>query len=261
MKKAFARLIFIVLLAGLAESVYSQEAHRHGVDKEVFFKINGQQALVYPIARQSSSANFILPDYKSPRNYLVNQVIDIEIEPSVLETDFIKTHDSTIPDARFVWRFGDGRHSSGTRNKHRYARAGSYFLNIYIESKLFDAPILFKTLLIHILPNRAYKLPRAVITINNQSIPEHFHDALKISFAGPIQLEGTGSIPGSSKITSYYWNLSDRSSSRDLKLRHSYNRSSYNATPILRVTDSRGFISDASVEIINQVTDGDKRKD
>jgi hypothetical protein len=259
MKRAFASFIIIVLLPGLAVSVYFQEGHKHGVHNADFFKINGQKAIAYTIAKQRSSASFTLPDFKCPGDFLVNQVIDIEIDPSVLETDYIKSHNSTIPDARFVWRFGDGRRSSGTRNKHRYARAGSYFLSVYIESKQFDAPILFKTLLIHVLPNRAYKLPRAVIKINNRSIPEHFHDTLKISFAEPIQLEGTGSIHGSSKITNYYWDLSDRSSSRDPKLRHSYNRSSYNATPILRVTDSRGFISDASVEIINQETDGDRR--
>ena len=260
MKRVFAGLILIVLILGLAKPTPSQEGHKHGVHKVEFFKINGKQGVGYPFAKQSSSLSFTLPDYRSPMEFLVNQNIDIEIEPAVLETEFIKSHNSTIPDARFIWNFGDGQHASGTRNKHRYTRAGSYLLGVYIESKLFETPLLFKTMLIHILPNKNYKLPKAVITVGNQPGPEHSHDGHKISFAGPIQLDGTRSIRGSSRITSYFWDLSDRTSSRDPKLKHTYNRSSYNATPILRIKDSRGFISDASVEIVNQDTNGDRRK-
>lgn len=259
MKQVFAGLIFIVLIVGLAKPARSQEGHKHGVHRVDFFKINGEQAIAYPFAKQTSSLSFTLPDYTSPKEFLVNQNIDIEIDPAVLETAFIKSHNSTIPDARFIWKFGDGRHSSGTRNKHRYTKAGSYLLGVYIESRLFETPLLFKTILIHVLPNKNYRLPKAVITVSNQSVPEHSHDALKMSFTGPIQLDGTRSIRGSSKITNYFWDLSDRASSRDPKLKHTYNRSSYNATPILRVKDSRGFISDASVEIVNQDTSSDRR--
>jgi hypothetical protein len=260
MKSVFFGLVSIVLIPGLTKPAHIQEGHKHGHHESVFFKINGQQAIVYPIVKRSSLANFILPDYKSPRDYLVKQQIDIEINPLLLETEFIKAHNSTIPDARFIWELGDGQRAFGTRNRHRYRKAGSYLLSIYIESKLFDAPLLFKTVLIHILPFREYRLPKAVITINNQSIPEHYQDALRISFTEPIQLEGTRSVPGSTKIITFLWDLSDRTSSRDPKLRHAYNRSSYNATPVLRVKDSMGFISDACVEIINKDTTGEKSK-
>jgi hypothetical protein len=258
MGKHFARLIIIVLILILAKPAYAQEEHRHGEHNAHFFKINGQLALVYPIARQSSVKDFALPDYKSSRDFLINQKIDIEIDPTVLETAYIKAHNSTIPDARFIWKFGDGQSSYGTKNRHSYTRAGSYLLSVYIESKLFDDPLLFKTVLIHVLPNRAYKLPKAVVTVNNQLIPEHFHGRLKISFTEKVQLEGTNSVSGSSKIISYFWDLSDRASSQDPKLKHAYNRASYNAIPILRVKDSRGFISDASVEIINRDASSDK---
>jgi hypothetical protein len=259
MKQLFAGLIYIVLILGLANPAHSQEGHKHGVHGVDFFKLNGQPAVAYPFTKQTASLSFTLPDYRGPREFIVNQNIDIEIDPRVLETAYIKSHNSTIPDARFIWKFGDGRQSLGTRNKHRYTRAGSYLLGVYIESRLFETPLLFKTLLIHVLPHKNYRLPKAVITIGNQSGSERSHDALKISFTGPIQLDGTRSIRGSSRIADYFWDLSDRASSRDPILKHTYNRSSYNATPILRVKDSRGFISDASVEIINQDTSSERR--
>lgn len=269
MKKALAKLFTIVLVVdSLGASSHdssrsvrgacfttppnAQQEHVHGKQEADFFRINGQQAIVYPVGKRSSLENFTLPNYQSPKHFLVNQPIDIEIDPTILQTDYIKAHNSTIPDAKFIWKFGDGKSASKTRNKHRYTKLGSYILSIYIESKLFDAPLLFKTILIHILPNKDYKLPRAVITVNRQLISDHSHDALRVSFKEQVELEGTNSVPGSSSITNYFWDLSDRASSQDPKLKHFYNQASYNATPILRVSDSRGFISDAYVEIINQ---------
>jgi hypothetical protein len=260
MKTVFFWLILALLISGLIRPAYAQQEHRHGAHETAFFKINGQQAILYPIAKRSSLANFTLPDYKGSADFLVNQRIDVEINTQVLETEFIKSHNSTIPDAKFIWELGDGKRAFGTKNRHSYARAGSYLLSVYIESRLFDAPLLFKTILIHVLPYKNYRLPRAVITINNRPASDHLQDGLRISFADPIQLEATRSVSGSSKITTFFWDLSDRTSSRSPKLKHVYNRASYNATPILRVKDSRGFISDASVEIINQDTSGEKRE-
>lgn len=248
--------ILILATIALAQQERIQGNHRHGESQVDFFKINGQPAISYPII-QSSPKSFTLPDYNSPKNFLVNQAIDIEINPNVLETAFIKAHNSTIPDAKFIWEFGDGQTASGTENQHTYTKPGSYLLSIYIKSKLFDRPLLFRTTLLHILPNKNYKLPKAVITINKQLILEHFR-AVKISFKRPVRLDGTRSIRGSSKIIGYFWDLSDTTGGKEPKLTHTYNQASYNAIPILRVIDRSGFISDAFVELRNLDTSSEQ---
>lgn len=223
--------------------------HSHESTLE-FFKVNGSQPATY-LSIQSSDKDFIVPDYVCQETLLINQRIDIQIEPRVLETAYIKAHNSTIPDKKFLWKFGDNQSATGVRNRHAYREAGSYIVSIYILSKQFDSPQLFKKLLLHILPNKAYRLPKAVVKVNERVISDHLHDPLKTSFKQPLQFEGTQSIPGSSRITEYLWDLSDKTISSEPKLTHRYNPASYNAKPILRVKDSHGFISDASVEIIN----------
>jgi hypothetical protein len=233
-----------------ADSHSKSHLHKHAEPTLVFFKINGEAAKPY-LEIRNTSKDFLLPFFVSPQIVLVNEAIDIEIDPGILETASIKAHNSTIPDAKFIWDFGDGKLGSGTRNKHAYSKPGSYILSIYIQSKLFDEPKIFKTLLFHILPQKNYRLPQAVIEINGQLVRENSREVIKTSFQKPVKLVATKSIAGTTELVEYVWDLSDRSLSKQPALSHTYNRASYNARPILRVRDKNGFISDAYVEILN----------
>jgi hypothetical protein len=263
-------LLSLVMTAAFSLTAFAQkpgahgshqktEPHKHEEPTLVFFKINGHAPVPY-LQTRNSSPNFQLPFFSSPQTILVNEDIDIEINPKVLESASIKAHNSTIPDAKFIWDFGDGKRGSGIRNRHRYTKPGSYILGVYIESKLFDEPKLYKTVLFHILPNKDYQLPKAVIEVNGQVIREGSQEVIKTSFREPVRLGAMRSVAGTSELVEYVWDLSDRSMSKEATLSHSYNQASYNAKPILRVKDKNGFISDAYVEILNLDTSGGNKE-
>jgi hypothetical protein len=239
------------------DSHSKSQPHKHAEPTLVFFKINGQAPLPY-LETRNSAQDFPLPFFFSSQTILVNEAVDIEIDPKVLETASIKAHNSTIPDATFIWDFGDGKRGSGIRNKHAYTKPGSYILSVYIQSKLFDEPKLYKTVLLHILPDKTYKLPKAVIEVNGKVVRENSRDVIKTSFLTPVKLTAIKSIAGTTELVEYVWDLSDRSVRKGAVLSHTFNKASYNAKPILRVRDANGFISDAYVEILNLDTTSER---
>lgn len=251
MRKGLGILLAVFCVFLSAEPTRCQHAHDHPPPRADFLKINSLPAETF-LTRQGSLQSFPLPDYSTSARILVNRSVSFEIDPAVLQTEFIRSHNSTIPDARFLWEFGDGQTAYGARIRHTYKRIGSYLVTVSIGSNQFDSPLLFKAVLIHILPRPGYKLPMAIVAVNQQLITDAYKGSVTVSFKQPVELSGSRSRRGSAPIIEYLWSLSDSNASQKPSLEHSYNQASYNATPVLRVTDANRFVSYATVEILNE---------
>lgn len=221
-------------------------AHEEG--QSSFFLINNKYADLYPIYT-TSLPNFKLPQDLAPENYLVSKPINFEIDSDALPFSKQVTDQTT-----FHWDFGDGEITEGLVNSHIYKKIGTYLLIItadYHGSYKPDTKQPLQAILINIVPNKDYQLPKAVIKVNKRIINDP-DQPLEIA-KGDVELDATSSKPGSAKITNYFWDLGDGKDSAQSVLKYSYE--DLNKTyifPMLRVKDANGFISDtyAQLEIL-----------
>ncbi len=207
-------------------------------------KINDQLTQPYHISNNSLPEDFILPQSKVPSFYQINQPIDFEIQTGNLPFSVL-----LLGQIKFLWDFGDGNTGEGLKTNHLYLSPGSFLLKItYQTNDQIKQPL--DIVLIHILPDKNYILPEAVISVNNQVVK----DPTKINFKQIIKLDGSLSKNGSTQIVNYVWDLGDGEMSTNKIVQHQYWQAHFNVKPILRVIDEKGFFSDTFVEIINDQT-------
>ncbi len=225
--------------------VFNTQAYAHLTGQPPFFLINGTYTGFYPVY-VSSLPTFPLPQDSAPENYLINQSLDFEMDSAMLPFP-----QSVIDKTTFNWDFGDGTKAKGLTTKHSYNKIGSYLLTItadyggYVDPN--TKPIL-QAILLNILPNKNYKLPKAIIKINDkeikdQNLPTQIREQ-------SVTFDATSSINGSTKIVSYFWDIGDGKSTTQSVFHHTYTDSNkIYVFPILRVKDSNGFISDTFVQL------------
>lgn len=196
MLKKFA----VFILSFLCLFIFQQEvfAHSRGIP---ILKINGTLTKVYPI--QSSSIEPYLGEDSdiASENYLINQQLEFEFEASrsaqIMEV--LRGDEALFNKVTYVWDFGDGttKQTSTPKEIHTYTKTGSYIMQI--EAELSQAGVqkdysrqLIQTTLIHILPNKDYKLPEPAILINKQTVPPNslvLGNSPKVA-SGPAELRG-----------------------------------------------------------------------
>lgn len=252
-------------------------AHSRGVP---ILTINGVLTKVYPI--ESSSIEPYLGDSSdiASENYLVNQTLEFEFEASRSAEVMEPIRGQSLEKVTYIWNFGDGitKQSSTPKNNHIYSKMGSYIMQV--EADLSQAGVqdygkqLVQSTLIHILPNKDYKLPEPIIKINDQTVPKtnvllgnfptassddyaftrlraNNRPSLKIDFNKRVSFDASGSQSPSSKIIQYQWDLGQGDVVKNKNASIKYKLPQYFTTAVLRVKDENGFIAEAAVELEN----------
>ncbi len=222
------------------------KALAHLFGQPPFFKINGVYSNLYPVPL-TSLYNFNLPQDQSPESYLVNQPINFEFDISRLPAP-----PDVVKKTQFTWDFGDGSKATGLKNSHTYTKIGSYFLTVDAYDGTTPKPQILESVLVNILPNSQYQLPKAVIKVNGQGTTDPLTDIKIFPFDQNLQLDGTSSTAPSSRIVSYFWDFGDQQSSTEPSPTHFFSKNQTQVFPVLRVKDANGFIADSYIEVENQ---------
>lgn len=227
-------------------------AHLPG--QEPFFKINTIYSPLYPVP-STSREDFFLPQDIAPELYSVNSVIVFEIDKNrlpMISQDALET-------MKFLWNFGDEQTAQGTMIEHTYKKMGSYFVTIYADDGI-NQPVLFQSTLVHIVPDMAYKLPRAIITVNGEKSTDSLVDPLYFSFDTMLLFDAQTSLSGSAPIHSYTWDFGDMQEGKKTTQKHLYNEDLRIVFPVLRIEDKNGFISDTFVQVNNDLYENEERR-
>lgn len=242
MKKSSLSLLFLLGLFLLFPPLTS--AHLSG--QPPFFLVNGKYSGFYPVY-VTSLKNFLLSQDSAPDNYLINQPLQFEIDQTMLPFP-----PDVLGKITYAWDFGDGSKTTGTTATHMYTKMGSYLLTITANYGGYSDPNtkpLLQAILINILPNKDYKLPKAIITANGKIVTDPGNTTLSFSTTN-VSLSANSSLAGSAPIVSYFWDLGDGESTQQKKLTHTYSdQNQIYIFPMLRVKDSHGFINDTYVQL------------
>ncbi len=239
------------IFAGLALLFFSAlPAHAHLMGQPPFFKINNTYSNLYPIL--SMFPGIELPQDIGPENYLIEKPINFEIDIEKLK----KVVPSDIVDrTTFTWEFGDGIQSEGIKQTHTYKKMGSYVLKInaaYTENDQKVGPQLIQSVLLQVLPDEKYQLPRAIIKVNGrQEDKDPLKNVFELNLKDEIVFDASESKAPSSKIVSTLWSFTDGGVSKELLVKHRFITPPEFVNPALRVADANGFFTDAYVGIKN----------
>lgn len=251
-------------------------AHSRGVP---ILTINGVLTRVYPI--ESSSIEPFLGDSSDvvSENYLVNQNLEFEFEASrsAQLMEILGWKEEALEKITYTWDFGDGttKQSNTPKNNHTYSKMGTYIMQI--EADLSQAGMqdygkqLVQSTLVHILPNKDYKLPEPVIKINDQIVPSESltlgnsptasgsgslfarlgsKKTLEFDFNKRLNFDASDS-KSSSRIVQYQWDLGQGDVLKNKTTSIKYKLPQAFTTAVLRVKDENGFIAEAAVDLRN----------
>lgn len=231
-------ILFLLLLIILPKAIYA-----HGGGSLLFVKIDGEETKTYFLEEASIiSQNLIIPQDIAPENYRVGEQIKFEVDVSKLED---------TKELEVYWDFGDRSKGTGTSINHTYKKAGSYILRVDIDGYGEKSPIPSETVLINIVPNKEYQLPKAVIKVNDKLGTKENYNILDFDLNNSLEFDGSVSKQGSASINKYSWDFGDDKSDSGKITRHQYELPQAFATVVLRVYDENGFFSDAFINIRN----------
>lgn len=273
----------VVLIGALSLFVFHNTIYAHSRGFPIL-TINGVLTKVYP--NESSSIKPYLGDSAdiASENYLVNQNLecDFEASRSAQLGEIFGWKEEMLEKVTYTWDFGDGTEKKKTntpKNSHIYKKMGSYIMEILADYSQAGGsnsyPQVVQTTLLHILPNKDYKLPEPIIKINGQIVPSssltlgnspkestsssglarllgNKGTNLELDFNKRLSFDASGSKAPLSKIIQYQWDLGQggdvvKSKTASIK----YKLPQALITPVLRVTDENGFIAEAAVNLEN----------
>lgn len=232
--------IFLLFILNLTVSVSPISAHIEG--QPPFFKVNDEYAPIYPVPLKSTSDKLELPQDIAPKNYVVGETLNFEIDRQQLPFP-----PEILDQLAYAWQFGDGQTGTGITNTHKYQKPGSYLLTV--DAQYPDSPVQrFQAMLINILPNADYQMPHPRIMVDGQTSTDPILDILRIKVGQPIPISASEST-ASSAITEYTWDLGDGTSSSDRELTHAFPSDFKLGFVVLRIKDSTGLIQDTFVQV------------
>lgn len=251
------RKIVTLLLVFLYFVVLPQLSFAHMPGQPPFFKINDKYSDFYPVQSLSvSSPEFELPQDIAPENYVVNEPIEFEIDTKSFQA-FVP--EEIVKKTKFIWDFGNGAKGEGLKNTHIYKKIGSYVLTIDADTSTFEkgvSPQVIQSVLLRILPDKNYQMPKAVIRVNGKEESRDpktnvLENAFEVNLNNKVKLEV--SLSGRSNVTSYFWDLGDGETSKDSTVEHQYKDPPEILFPAVRIRDKNGFIVDTSVGLRHNV--------
>lgn len=232
---------FVFVVIFLFISNYPVSAHMIG--QPPYFKVNGVFSDYYPVPTTSVS-DFELPQDIASGVFLVNEAIEFEIDVQALPIP-----EEVVGKTRFIWDFGDGSSAEGLKNSHAFTKPGTYFVDIKADSGEGFEPQLLQSTAINILPDKDYRIAKAVIEVNGKRVKDPLLDLIEVDFNKDIRFDGSKSDKGSSEIIEYVWDLGDQTSKHDQRISYKYSENPYTVFPVLRIKTRDGFVADAFVQI------------
>ena len=246
------KVLILIFFFCLVFFSHPLSASAHIAGQPPFFLINNKYADYYPIY-STSLKNFSIPQDLAPELYLINHPIEFEIDSEMLP--FPPQVTSKI---KYNWDFGDGNTATGGKNRHTYKKIGSFLLKITADYGSYSDPNtkpLLQEVLLHIIPNENYQLPKPKIVINGKQITNPLSETFsipsgeKISFAVFVQ-------QGTSPITAYFWDRGDGTKTEKASFNYRYQITDPEYLfPFVRVFDKNGFYVDTYAQIENITED------
>lgn len=237
MKKLIIILIFFL--------AFPRGVSAHLPGQPAFFKVNGIYANYYHVPSTSLS-DFSLPQDQGPTNYVKNEPIEFEVD-----TGRLGIAEDVKDTLKLYWDYGDGTKSQGRITNHIYKKIGSYMLTVHADDGQAPTPQLLESVRINILPDKDYKLPTAIITINDKQSKDPLSDVLNIDLRNEVTFDSSKSII-TGEASSYTWDFGDGRSATGKEQKHRYKNDLKMVFPVLRIIDKNGFIADAYVQITNK---------
>ncbi len=235
-------LIILPLFIILFSLFWPAKASAHLAGQPPYFKVNGIYSSLYQVPTTSLD-NFNLPQDISPQNFVVGDNVNFEIDTSQLPV-----LPSVLGDTKFYWDFGDGEKGEGLKQSHVYKKSGSFFLVINAQYQQEHSQLL-QSMLINILPSKNYKLPKAVIKVDNFTPLDPLTDIYSVRPSSKLTFDASGSNGGDSKIESYFWDFGDENSGTKIQDIHVFDKKYAQVFPVIRVKTQDGFIADSFMEI------------
>lgn len=229
--------------------LFPKNASAHLFGQPPFFKINNEYSNFYHVPL-TSLYDFGLPQDAAPKNYLVGEQISFGFDENRLPAP-----PDVVEKTKFIWDFGDGESGSRLSNTHTYKKMGSYIITIYADDGTTPTPQLLESVLVNILPDQNYPLPKAVITVDGIQSKDPLTDILHFPLTNSLQYSASESKDEKTSITSYTWDFGDQKSSDKKVNSHSYSKDTQEVFVVLRIKDSNNFIADDFVEIKNGPAD------
>ncbi len=267
MKNSLSKSLLLITIGVIVTlNLFAKEtfAHSGGIP---FVKINGQDTKIYTKEEYASINGASIPSDIAPENFVINQTISFEVDPEKLSYPKEVTDQAT-----YTWNFGDGQEVKGKKVEHSYSKMGSYAVNVQIDYGdltrfdfyMGDSLPPTQSILVHILPDKEYKLPQPVVKINNQ-LPKIVTTAssaatnsatisrnnLEIDLNNRLTFDASDSKIGTTKIKKYQWDFGQGSEGTNKVDSYRYKLPQYYVTAILRVEDENGFFADTFVDIQN----------
>lgn len=242
MKYLVSLIVFLAL-------VFPEMSSGHMIGQPPYLKINGAFTEYYPVPT-ASLPDFYLPQDIAASSYLVNEVIEFGLDQAALPIPL-----EVLARSRFYWEFGDGGKAEGMKVNYSYKKPGTYFSELKVDSGSgFGPPQVLQSTAINILPNKDYKLPKAIIEVNGQQSKDPLLDLIDVNFSEKQNFSAGKSEAGTSEIIKYEWDLGDGTLAEGDKLVYGYGENPYTVFPVLRIKTEDGFISDAFVQIKDETT-------
>ncbi len=240
------KLIFLITLFSLF-LLTQKNASAHLVGQTPYFKVNGVYSGFYNVPSTSLN-NFNLPQDAGPDTYLVGNPISFEIDKFQLPVPI-----DIVAKTTFNWDFGDGTTGTGFANTHSYQRQGSYILQIYasyVDVGQKITPQLLQSIMINIVKDKSYVLPKSVIKVNDKGVKDPIADVLDFNPKDNLIFDGSDSA-SQSKIVEFFWDFGDQKSASGQIVNHTYGNTGQIVFPLLRIKNEDGFIADGYLEINN----------
>ncbi len=219
----------------------------HSVGQPPFFRVNSIFSGYYPTPLVSNK--FEIPQDIAPQNYVVGNKINLEIDSQALSqsvpADIVKK-------TTFTWDFGDGQKATGLQNPHVYTKPGPFILKINAKYDEVSGQQLIQSILINVIPDENYQVPKVEIRINGKTSKDPLIDIFYIPFSEKINFDATG-LQSQSKIIKYMWDFGDSQYAEGPSVTHAYSKDlpQQQVFPILRVVSQDGFFTDSYVQITN----------
>lgn len=243
--------LILTLLLLLTFFSYPIKSEAHIPGQPPFFRINGELTDYYKIVSDYPSNDFLIPQDTSPKPFLVNEEITFEIDKSLLPFP-----EEVIEETTFTWDMGDQTTTEGYTHTHRYKVPGTYLLTIQADFGKFTSESgvqekYIQSLFVDVVSDPEFTLPKAEFKANDKDFNNETN-YIEANLSEEVTLDAGPSVPSvGGEITDYTWYFDTGEIKEGQVVNVTFDSNPYLATPILRVTDSNGFITDTQITLKN----------